>query len=414
MIYRFSAGMAEVTRLTREGRVADATALIQALLRPHDSIGAPTPKREPTNSTHQCRVLDLVPPSVGSEQWSMPNASPGGADLSPTASFPSALVQETRRGLRESLRTSGLYPAIQAVTGRFAPGVQLTVPPGARFEEHTFANDAGSRKYKLYVPSCYTGEPLPLVVMLHGCKQSPDDFAAGTRMNELAESARIVVAYPDQPSSANPARCWNWFNAGDQMRDAGEPSLIAGITRQIMHDYAVDAARVYVAGLSAGGAAAAIMGATYPDLYAAICVHSGVPCGVARDLPSAFATMRQGGTVAVDAARAPVPAIVFHSDGDTVVSPRNGEQVITQSKAGLDLRRKVSLGKSEGGIDYTRTVHSDEDGFHILEHWLLHGVGHAWSGGSSAGSYTDPRGPDASREAVRFFLSHSKAPKRAL
>jgi poly(hydroxyalkanoate) depolymerase family esterase len=414
MRYRFSAGMAEVTRLTREGRVADATALIQALLRPHDSTETPTSMREPAKSAHQSEVLDLVPPSVGSEHWSIPNAGPGEADLNSTATFPSEHVQETTRGLREPFQAYRFNPAMQGLAARFARTVQLTVPPGARFEEHTFANDAGSRKYKLYVPSCYIGEPLPLVVMLHGCKQSPDDFATGTRMNELAEEARILVAYPEQPSSANTARCWNWFNAGDQMRDAGEPSLIAGITRQILDNYAGDAARAYVAGLSAGGAAAAIMGATYPDLYAAICVHSGLPCGVASDLPSAFAAMRQGGTRGINAVRACVPAIVFHSDCDTVVSPRNGEQVITQSAAGFEFRRTVNRGKSEGGIHYTRTVHSDKDGFHILEHWLLHGLGHAWSGGSSAGSYTDPRGPDASRETLRFFLAHSKVPNRAL
>jgi poly(hydroxyalkanoate) depolymerase family esterase len=311
------------------------------------------------------------------------------------------------RGLRESLQASQSKFSTQGQTGRFPRSGPLTIPCGARFEEHSFANETGSRKYKLYVPSCYTGESLPLVVMLHGCKQSPVDFATGTRMNELAEETRILVVYPEQPSSANPARCWNWFNTGDQVRDGGEPSLIAGITHQVMRNYAVDAARVYVAGLSAGGAAAAIMGATYPDVYAAICVHSGLPCGIASGLPSAFEAMRQGGTVAANSGRKPVPAIVFHSDCDAVVSPVNGEQVIAQSGAGLEFSRTVIIGKSEGGIDYTRTVHSDQGGLNVLEHWLLHGVGHAWSGGSSAGSYTDPRGPDASRETLRFFLAHS-------
>jgi poly(hydroxyalkanoate) depolymerase family esterase len=244
--------------------------------------------------------------------------------------------------------------------------------------------------------------------MLHGCTQSPDDFAAGTRMNDLAEEHPFLVAYPAQNQSANPSKCWNWFNAGDQQRDQGEPSLIAGITRQIMRDYSIESGRVYIAGMSAGGAAAAIMGATYPDLYAGVGIHSGLACGAASDMPSAFAAMRHGASPtaarSLNHAKITPPVIVFHGDLDTTVNPINANHIIAQSKTKAGLRATVSRGETPGGISYTRTVQADESGRPVLEQWSLHGAGHAWSGGSAAGSYTEPRGPDASREMIRFFL----------
>jgi poly(hydroxyalkanoate) depolymerase family esterase len=245
--------------------------------------------------------------------------------------------------------------------------------------------------------------------MLHGCAQSPGDFAAGTRMNVLAEEQNCFVAYPAQPSRANHAKCWNWFRTADQQRGQGEPSLIAGITRQIMDDYSVDRKRVYVGGLSAGAAAAAIMAATYNDLYAAIGIHSGLACGAATDLPSALVAMRQGGSgpKVISGDRPPVPTIVFHGDRDTTVHPNNGDQILEQSVRTTSTQKKVHRGQVPGGHAYTRTILSDAGGRGILEHWNIHGAGHAWSGGSPAGSYTDPRGPDATREMLRFFLEHS-------
>jgi poly(hydroxyalkanoate) depolymerase family esterase len=234
-------------------------------------------------------------------------------------------------------------------------------------------------------------------------------------MNLVAEEQTCFVAYPAQPSEANPAKCWNWFRPGDQRRGQGEPSLIADITRKIMREYAVDPSRVYIAGLSAGGAAAAIMGATYPDLYAAIGVHSGLACGAASDLPSAYAAMRQGdladslGTseVSSNLRNGPaVPIIVFHGDRDTTVHPRNGNHVIARSTRTMNARKTEHQGQVPGGHSYTRTVHADPSGRAIFEHWDIHGAAHAWSGGSPAGSFTDPRGPDATREMLRFFLEH--------
>jgi poly(hydroxyalkanoate) depolymerase family esterase len=229
-------------------------------------------------------------------------------------------------------------------------------------------------------------------------------------MNAIAEEHTCLVAYPSQPATANPSKCWNWFRPSDQQRGQGEPSLIAGITRQVMRDYAVDQQRVYVAGLSAGAAAATIMGMTYPDLYAAVGVHSGVACGIASDLPSAFAAMRQGtgGMPGAEGRGRAIPTIVFHGDKDTTVHPRNGDHVITRSKTDTGLHTEVHRGRVSGGHAFTRTVYIDAAGRTMLEHWDVHGAGHAWSGGSPSGTYTDSRGPDAAREMLRFFLDHRR------
>jgi poly(hydroxyalkanoate) depolymerase family esterase len=257
--------------------------------------------------------------------------------------------------------------------------------------------------------------------MLHGGTQTPDDFAAGTRMNVIAEEETCLVVYPAQPSHANPAKCWNWFRPNDQRRGRGEPSLVGGITRQVMHDYSVDPQRVYVGGLSAGAAAAAVMGATYPDLYAAIGVHSGLACGAADDIISAFAAMRQGSLASSEFRETSgvledgptVPTIVFHGDRDTIVHPRNADHVISRSTRTTNWQKKVYRGRVPGGHAYTCSIHTDANGRTILEQWCIHGAGHAWSGGSPAGSYTDPRGPDAAREMLRFFRDHPAVGREA-
>lgn len=294
---------------------------------------------------------------------------------------------------------------------------EFTPSREGQFTSDVFVNFAGMRQYRLYIPSAYHGQPLPLVVMLHGCKQSPEDFAAGTQMNAVAEEQDCFVAYPGQPKSANGMRCWNWFNPRHQHRGRGEPSLIAGITRQIMRRYNIDPARVYVAGLSAGGAATAIMAATYPDLYAAAGVHSGLARGSARNVPSAYGVMRSGeADIASDIALSPismsqqrrVPMIVFHGDQDDTVHPRNSAHVMDQAwpDAQTLLKQKLRRGQVSGGRGFTHTSYVEEHGRSVLELWEVHGSGHAWSGGNPAGSYTDPKGPDASREMMRFFLAH--------
>lgn len=279
------------------------------------------------------------------------------------------------------------------------PGAQAL--PG-KFSDAIYTNDAGTRAYKLYVPSTYTGAPVPLVVMLHGCTQDPDDFATGTQMNALAEETGCLVVYPAQSQQANPSRCWNWFNAVDQQRGQGEPSIIADITRHIMATHAIDPSQVYVAGLSAGGAMATIMGTLYPELYAAVGVHSGLPFAAADDLPSALAAMK-GEFKRRQAPGQALPIIVFHGDQDKTVHPANADELIAQGTLEVSKGVVVEPGRVPNGHAYTRTLHRREDGNVHAEHWLIHGGGHAWFGGSERGSYTDGRGPDASREMLRFF-----------
>jgi len=272
--------------------------------------------------------------------------------------------------------------------------------PGS-FTEGSHTTSAGTRQYKLYVPSTYeeNGIAAPLVVMLHGCTQDPDDFAHGTGMNALAEELGCLVVYPAQSQAANPSRCWNWFNENDQQRGQGEPAIIAGITRAIMETHAVDSRQVYIAGLSAGGAMAIIMGTLYPELYAAVGVHSGLPFASARDLPSALAAMK-GDFLRSQAPGRSLPIIVFHGDRDTTVHPANGEELVARGRA---RRTAVEPGQVPNGHAFTRTTHHHDDGSLHAEHWVIHGAGHAWSGGNARGSYTDGKGPDASREMLRFF-----------
>jgi poly(hydroxyalkanoate) depolymerase family esterase len=276
---------------------------------------------------------------------------------------------------------------------------------------HTFA--AESREYKLFVPpqgaplTPGAGKLLPLVVMLHGCTQNPDDFALGTGINEaaLASTEGFFVLYPAQNSQANPSRCWNWFKRSHQQRGLGEPALLADLTRDIIERYAIDRQRVYVAGLSAGGAMAAILGAAYPDIFAAVGVHSGLAVGAAKDVHSALSAMKSGASTALKSGATTVPTIVFHGDKDSTVHPLNGEQAVLASAGSAAVR--VETG-TDNGRSFTRSVYAEDDCV-VAEHWTIEGAGHAWSGGNAKGSYADARGPNATKEMLRFFLSNKLA-----
>ena len=299
-------------------------------------------------------------------------------------------------------------PDLRAYPGFFRPPPEQPRPeaPG-RFLDLTYTNPAGTRPYKLYIPSGYQDRPVPLIVMLHGCTQNPDDFAAGTRMNAAAEAQTCLVAYPTQIREANLQRCWNWFNPDDQRRGSGEASIVAGITQAVINDYAVDRSRIYVAGLSAGGALAAVMAQAYTDLYAAVGIHSGLACGAAHDLKSAMAAMATGAPGVPRASpRRIVPTIVFHGDRDTTVNPVNADSVIAQALQDGALATETEDRQAPDGHTYTLTLFHDRSGGTLGEVWHVHDGGHAWFGGDPAGSYTDPKGPDATQEMLRFFLQH--------
>ena len=335
-------------------------------------------------------------------------------------SIPAArpLVVDPKALIERTLREAGLLPPAtpnpaaqvddSVIEGEFRvvdrhtkvadPGNEPTASVGT-FSAGKFALGTDARAYKLFVPAGFSDQRLPLIVMLHGCTQDPDDFARGTRMNLLAQESGALVLYPAQAQRSNTSRCWNWFQPGDQRRDAGEPALLAAMTRQIMDTHPVDPDRVHVTGLSAGGAMAAILGREYPELYASIGVHSGLPPGAAHDIPSAFAAMKSAPAGSQQIPKTPV--IVFHGDSDKTVHPQNGEHIL-----GGDGARSTETGAA--GRGYTRTLIKDADGRVRAEHWLVHGAGHAWSGGSSEGSYADALGPDASREMLRFFTENRR------
>ena len=366
MTEQWNTTMGEALRLTRAGQLAQATTLLQRGLA--GAAGGPQP------------------------------GAAGADDLA---------VREPARLSLAPAESSGARPS-----ARSGAQAQACARSGGESHRRRHTETAGTRSYHLYVPGGYRGDPIPLVVMLHGGTQNATDFAAGTRMNELAERDTFLVAYPEQSRAANHGGYWNWFSPTHQRTGFGEPAIIAGITRQVMGDLAVDSARVYIAGLSAGGAMAAVMAATYPDLYAAVGVHSGIGYRAAHDAGSAFAAMRTGGT---PPATGTVPLIVIHGDKDAIVAPINAEKLIGCRLAAGDITSQDGplTVRTEGGRPYTRTTYYSLDAVAVAESMIVHGGGHAWYGGNPAGSYTDPEGPNASAEMIRFFLLHEATSHRS-
>ena len=397
--------MTEAAQMTHSGQLMAATEAIQRALRGEagDAVGpmgAPPPlaPRPLARDNHSVvldglvRVIDEA--SAKAAAWVKTHADDNNAGA----------PRDTGAG------TAADAPVVEDA----APTVHD--PAVERWSDGSFSQGGRSVAYKLYVPPLAAGSaaaPRPLVLMLHGCTQNPADFAAGTRMNVLAREQGCVVLYPAQTQRGNAQQCWNWFKTQHQQRGRGEPALLAALVQSVMARENIDPARVYVAGLSAGGAMADILGRCYPELFAAVGVHSGLPAGAASDLPSALAAMHGGPAAAAEAAAArgagtAPPVIVFHGDADATVHPRNGAAVARAAQGGNGAAPRVTEGRSAQGQGFTRSEYPGENGSVAVEHWRLHGAGHAWAGGSSQGSYTDSRGVDASAEMLRFFLAHPK------
>jgi poly(hydroxyalkanoate) depolymerase family esterase len=366
MHFDFERLMREASRLTRSGNLAEATAAIQAALRRNSS--ATTPRQDESD------VIDV-------EAWEVPESG----EVTTASPMAGDFIAPVRG------------PAVPATSGKPATSADV-------FMAGSFRNSAGLRSYKLYVPPNAGDQPLPLVVMLHGCTQDADDFAAGTAMNDAARAQGFYVLYPIQSGDANPQKCWNWFKHNHQQQGRGEPSILAGMTREVMRTHAIDAGRVYVAGLSAGGAMAAILASAYPDLYAAAGVHSGLAPGAASDLPSALSAMKGAGARVSRQACSGVSTIVFHGDRDATVHPDNAKGVMAASVGASARIEAVRAPGMSSKRQSTRHIYRNPAGDIIGERWDIHGAGHAWAGGSENGSYTDRTGPDATAEMLRFFF----------
>ena len=294
---------------------------------------------------------------------------------------------------------------------RKSKGAPDALAPGSVVARR-FRSAHGARTYRLYVPNTpsVAGTRPPLIVMLHGCAQDAERFATITRMTDRGEADGCWVLFPEQSARANRTRCWNWFEPEHQRRGEGEPAILAGMVRSIVRRHHLDARRVYVAGLSAGGAMAVILARTYPDLFAGVGVCAGMPYAAARTPTTALMAMRGGHRLAIDAEEAAgvaagcVRTIVFQGDCDRTVVPRNADTIVAAALSAFGPTTTEDDVGSSGGRAFRRVRHRTDEGIVAVERWTIHGAGHGWIGGAPA-AYSDPLGPDAARALLQFFLS---------
>jgi poly(hydroxyalkanoate) depolymerase family esterase len=424
-------GLGKVSETIRQALEAAGLAKVYAPSAAPTASPSPSPSPSPAPSrslTPSCSPSDTSTPSPQSAPTStvksLPAAPNGHGPAAPVPApkvvrpkVPAPAFRAAPAAPPMSPPTAPPIPAPTAANAHPAAHRQaMPQPGGSQFLAMAHSNYRASRAFKLFVPASYAGVPMPLLVMLHGCKQNPDDFAAGTRMNALAEQHGFLVAYPAQTMRDNLANCWNWFERAQQVRGGVEPELIAGIVAQIGIAYAVESSRVFVAGLSAGAAMAVILGATYPEVFAGVAAHSGLPLGAAHDVASAFSAMQGAAAATAAATRQPaVPTLVIYGDADPTVAPGNGAAVVAQSvrahgRSNTPLQAQprssadASVGTAASLRTSTTTDYRDASGRLRVSECVVHGGKHSWFGGSAQGSYTDANGPDASAEIVRFFL----------
>ena len=379
----FNQSLLNATRLTGVGKLMQATRLIQRAL-----MGSAPAARPQAN----------VQPDV---QRNVQRRSSHAANDHQANDVPAQVI------------ILPLSPSLKPSTPSQTVPETVLAPRKSSFTKHQFVFEGDAYPYRLYIPATPvtdTARLMPLVVLLHGCQQDALDFSHGTAMNALAEEHQAMVLYPEQITSGNAMRCWNWFDPSHQQAGRGEPGMIAALARKMIAQHGADPDRVYVAGLSAGGAMAAVVANLYPHLFAAVGVHSGLAAGAAQSMMQAFSAMQEGAKGSHTTA---LPTIVFHGSADQTVNPSNAKYITQAALAafkaeGLELVKSKANVKNPGDETADRTLYSDTNGKPLVESWRITAGPHAWSGGNAQGSYTDPDGPDASRAMLAFFLLHHK------